>query len=131
VERLEVDGARIVLDRQERVVRMTFTSAEAVASGRAARQFCALLDGWLAAEPGPFRLLVDCTRLANSEPEWRAEFARFFRRHREVSRIAWFNATPLIRITVRMFVLATGVSGAAFATEAEALGFLGLDEGPA
>lgn len=128
MERIEIDGAALEIDGDARLVRLVFTRPEILATEHAAKRFTAMLEEWLARSPGAFRVLVDCANVANSTAGWRAEFGRFFKRHAAETRMAWYNASPLIRITIRMFILATRIDGAAFATEREARRWLGLEE---
>ncbi|HWG91917.1 MAG TPA: hypothetical protein VNZ52_13790 [Candidatus Thermoplasmatota archaeon] len=116
---LEVDGVVVTWDPAARTALMRF-HPDGRATEHAARVITRGLDQWSLGSGEPFALLVDCTRLADTTPGWRAVFAEFFKSHRETACIAWFNANPLIRMTVRMFVAATRAVGAAFATEPEA-----------
>ena len=123
METVEADGARFTWDPEQRLLRMAFDRP--VASGLAARELRPHAERWFqASSPHPVRVLIDCAGLTGTEPEWRAVWASFFTAHRERSRLAWYNAGALIRITVRMFLLATRLREGAAAKEDEAAAWL-------
>lgn len=123
--RIEREGASLEWDPAAgRLAVMRFHASGTVASEEAARALSDALRAWIDATPGLWGALVDCGPLANTTPGWRAVWADFFKRHRERFLVAWFGASPLLRVTIRMFKLATRVEGEPFATEAEARAYL-------
>lgn len=86
-----------------------------------AETLVAHLWDWIdAPDPEPFSFLVDCSSIVDVDAGWRAVWAEQFKHHREAATIAWFNATPWIRLIILMFKKGTGVRGEVFADEAEA-----------
>ena len=120
---LEVQGVALGWDPDHRLLHMEFRDARRP-SELAARTLAQAAARWLEDAPGPFALLVDCSRIDDTTPGWRAVWAEFFRRHKAQASVAWYNANALIRVTVLVFVKATGVRGAAFRTEADARAWL-------
>lgn len=111
-------------DPATRFMEMRAVEASARVDGPMAEALCAKAAEWVGSNPAPFRILVDVANVTEVDAEWRAEWADFFRTRRAAATIAWCRANPLLRIIIRMFVLGTRVHGRAFATEAEARGWL-------
>lgn len=116
-----MEAVHLTWEQERRLLVMTFGAGRrTLATESAARALIAQMDRWLQASPGPFRLLVDCSGLKDTEPGWRATFSGFFQDHRGEVAIAWYNMTPLVRMTVTLFILATRITGKAAGTEEEA-----------
>lgn len=91
---------------------------------REAEELTTALARWVGPGATHFRFLVDCSEMVDVDAGWRATWAEFFKRYRDRSTIAWFNANPRIRLVIVMFQKGTGVTGKTFATEAEARAYL-------
>jgi hypothetical protein len=83
------------------------------------------LETWIdEGDGGAFRLLVDCSSMVDVDAAWRNIWGDFFKRVRDRGTVGWFNASARIRLVIIMFQKGTGVTGAAFETEAEARAYL-------
>lgn len=118
VESFEVDGVRLRWLPAERLVEMDFLPPPRSPGETEARACIGAIRAW--AGEGPFRLLVDCRNIRDTQAAWRRAFADLAREPGRDVRFAWYNMSPLIRVTVSMFLRASGIPGRAFATEEEA-----------
>lgn len=115
--------ATLTWDDDERLAVLRFV--EPGAGGlEDAEELTGKLAGWTAEDPGPYRLLVDCSEIADVDAGWRATWAECLAQHAHAVTVAWFNATPHIQLVILMFKKGTGVPGEAFATEREARAWL-------
>lgn len=94
------------------------------ATGKDAVVLVDALTHWIGTDRKPFALLGDGGRLGGVDAEYRSVWGKFFRQHRQDSRIAFFNMSPLIRIAAEMFRIGTGVRMKAFADEESARSWL-------
>jgi hypothetical protein len=119
-------AAELVWDPDTRQGTLRFVDRAGHAGGPEAEQLTRDLAGYLADGPPdePFTLLVDCTEIRAIDAAWRQVWADFFIAHRDRARLAWFNATPEIKLIITMFRKGTGVEGAAFEDEADAQAYL-------
>jgi hypothetical protein len=86
-----------------------------------AERLTAQLSTWVGdPDPEPYQLLVDCSSMVDIDAGWRTTWAEYFKDHREHATIAWFNASPWIRLIILLFKKATGIRGEIFGEEAEA-----------
>lgn len=76
----------------------------------------------------PYRLLVDCSEMVDVDASWRAIWGDYFRTHRDVATLAWFNANPRIHLIVLVFLKGTGAKGRPFASEADARAYLDAED---
>jgi len=124
VERWERGGMRMTWTAETRLIEMSFTASETRATGPMAQEFLDQFERWTRTSTG-FGLLVDCANVVDTEPAWRRVLNGHFRVRRYPVRIAWYNASLLIRVAVEMFVLVTpNVDGKVFREEADARSFL-------
>lgn len=121
----QVRSGTIVMtwDPESRLAVIRF-ERETRATGKDAAVLVDALRRWIGTEGRPFGLLGDGGRLAGLDAEYRSLWGRFFRDHREDSRIAFFNMGPIIRIAAEMFRIGTGVRMKAFADEDAARSWL-------
>lgn len=121
MESVVSEMARLTWEPDQRLLVLSFEGDPSlIPTESAAKVLAGKMEEWLGPSPAPFRVLVDCSRVADSEPGWRAVWGEYFKRHQRAAIMAWFNARPLIRMTITLFVLATRVNGKAFSTEQEA-----------
>jgi len=121
----EKNGIEISFVPSEPIARIRFTSPVAIGGAEDAAWVADQLELLVEGHPR-FGVLIDCTRIENTDAGWRTTMAeRFGGEPRTLYHLAWYNTTPLIRVTVEMFVIAMPtVRGKAFATEDEARAWL-------
>lgn len=119
MERVAIRTIRLTWDPEARLAHITFT-APTQARGEDARTLVDALTKLVGTEGKPFGLLGDGGKLAKLDAEFRATWSRFFKAHREEVHVAFYDQSPIIRVSADMFRLGTGVDLKSFATEAEA-----------
>ncbi len=72
---------------------------------------------------------MDCSSIADVDAGWRATWAEFFKGQTRQAVVAWFNASPWIKVVITMFRKGTGIHGAVFSSEEDATEWL-LNETP-
>jgi hypothetical protein len=82
------------------------------------------LVGWIGGDGRPFGLLGDCQGLVGADAGYRSVMAAFLREHREDAMVAFFNATPFVRVAAKMYRSATGLPIEASDTQDEARAWL-------
>lgn len=93
-------------------------------SGTDAQVLVTALEDWIGAGSGPFGVLGDGGRLSSMDADFRAIWSRFLRRHRDDCYVAFFNQSPVVRISADMFRLGTGLQLKSFAREEQARAWL-------
>src|SRR5690242_14151461 len=118
-------GVEMTWDPSASVVRMRFVREIPRGSGAQARDFVTQIQAWSRGRER-IGILVDCDRIHDADANWRMAVNEHFRDPPVRAAVAWYNATPFIRVMLEMFLVgARGVDGGIFQTEAEARAFLG------
>jgi hypothetical protein len=97
--------------------------------GVEAEQLTTHLARWVDEDGGHFRLLVDCSEMVDVDAAWRQTWGTYFQQARDRAVVGWYNASARIRLVIIMFKKATGVTGEAFESEAEARDYLAQADG--
>lgn len=122
-ERITTGPIEMTWESHSRLATLRF-ERETRATGEHATLLVDALARWVGEDGKPFGLLGDGARLAGVDAEYRTIWGRFFRQHREDSRIAFFNMRPVIRVAAEMFRIGTGLTLKAFMTEENARAWL-------
>jgi len=123
-ERWSSNGIELTWWPSNGLMEMRWVVLDAQGTGADAQAFTDQIERWTGTRTAGFGILVDCSRIVDSDPAWRAMLSEYFR-HRTTPMIAaWFNTSILIRVMVEMFVLATRIRGKVFSSEAAARAFL-------
>jgi len=82
------------------------------------------LEDWVGSSAEPFALLADATGVRGADAEYRSLTATFFKKHGDQLFIAVFNLGPLARLLLEMLRVSGSLQVRAFASEAQARGWL-------
>ncbi len=117
------DGVALAWDPDARLARLWFTAAAHLGGGHAAIVVEGLAS-FVGDAPQPYGVLIDGAGVLGADAEYRAKCRRFFSTHRENVHLAAYHLGPIVRVTVDMFRVGTGVQIKAFADEAAARSWL-------
>lgn len=123
MDKITTGSIEMIWDSEARLAMLRF-ELETRATGKDAVVLVDALTRWIGTDGKLFGLLGDGARLAGIDAEYRSVWGKFFRKHREDSRIAFYNMSPFIRIAADMFRIGTGVQLKAFADEGAARSWL-------
>lgn len=125
MERVLFSGIELTWTSSARIAQWRFIDDRTQGTEVEARYIIERIQGWTRGLDQRYALLIDCTRVVNVNAGWRSLFSDWFRSEADNLYVAWFNASAVVQIVIRMFITATSwktsFKGKAFREEAEAL----------
>lgn len=128
METFKKDGVELTWSAPERLIRIKVTEPNWIGTGKRAEEIINQIKEWTRGLTGRYRLLVNCAQLASVDASWRAVFYRHFRTESPRVYVAWFHASPFMKVIITMFIMAirfqTPFEGQVFESEPQARAWL-------
>jgi hypothetical protein len=124
MESIVLESVEMRWDPRNRLARLAYLG-NGKPKGKEAERLIAAMTGWIGTDGAPYFILVDGSRVTGGDPEYRAVWSRFYKTHKQQVQVALFAIGPVLRVAVEMFALGSGLRMKAFASEGEALAWLG------